>query len=480
MASSPIGPTSPSPRDSSAFRLSRRASLIALAAGCIGGCRSDSTEQADTKPRSSSVPLRIGVFDPMARAADPSANETSWAATLGAAISRAWSLASEQPVEITPLPLPDAALQSEYDRAAVQDAFAAQALRADVLVLPQTLLGTCVKTQTIIPLPPETRDSFEEDYGRPYASVRNGLGNYGGDTLAVAAGAKAFAFLASDPEAVCQDWASYDQWVAGNEGAAAEPLTPGWAATSFLHRCATSLERNWLLDRRNAQPLLNLPEYESVLEQMKQTCARYQSPAMTPSEIWSAIRLGKLRGGIGYEVPSVEASVVAEADEVFDVTVSDSPATTPASRVWFPTQTLLVCLSSGCRQTDASKQLIGWLSGGEQVESLWRTTASLSPTRKPTAISDTQAGSQSKSTYLRWLETRLDAVQVQTPLSLPAAPLYCDALDARIRQCLEGAKSAKESLQAACEDWEQITESVGRESQIVAWKRSQGFGGGLN
>ncbi|MEM6468970.1 MAG: hypothetical protein AAF802_05325 [Planctomycetota bacterium] len=457
-------------------RFSRRSALVAIAAATLSGCRNEVDSPSESAESTSSVPLRIGIYDPLAS----STGDVSEAEAIGESLSRAWSLASEQPLEIVALDVPTEAFDAKYDSDQVSDLFEQQAIGVDILVLPQTLLGTCAKFGCTASLSDQVLKSFEDDFGKLYPAVRNGLGIFGSKAIGVAGGAKAFAFLSSDPEAICQDWNAYHDWVVQNEGLAAEPLAEGWAATSFLHRCASTLERNWLFDRKTVKPLLDTEDYHGVLRQMLETASRYAGDQpLDPAAIWKALRSGRLRGGIGYEVSTVENEIASETTEPLDIAVSDSPAATPPSQIWFPSQTMIMALSSGCRQTDASKRLIGWMSGGEQVESFYRGSESFSPTRKASSVAGSQSSNRLTSNYMRWLDGRLQAVQVRTPLTIPGANLYRAVLDEEVRACLAGEKEPGIALRDASERWDSITESIGRENQVVAWKRAQGFGGGL-
>jgi hypothetical protein len=329
-------------------------------------------------------------------------------------------------------------------------------------------------------------DSFRKNYGKPFPAVANGLGSYGGETLAVAVGAKLFALLAVDSDPHCETWSEYHQWVADLQGNAAEPLAPGWAAVSFLHRCASTISGGWLFDQVTMDPIINGPQYISVLEQLAATAKLYKSEPKNPGEIWRAIRLGKLRGGIGYEVPektsftgesaetdpSGRENQTIEESEQFDISVFNCPLETVTDRVWFGPRTPVASLSIGCRQTDASKRFIGWLTGGERIPLVRQQTACFSKTR----IDANRESSPSTSGYSRWLARRLETPQVIPALILPGAHDYNEALDQAIQSCLTGKRSPTEALDDAGKAWQSITDRIGRKKQISAWMKTLGFG----
>jgi hypothetical protein len=229
-------------------------------------------------------------------------------------------------------------------------------------------------------------------------------------------------------------------------------------------------------------PLIDSEPYVEVLEQMAQTVQRYQSEPMTPGQIFNAIRRGRLQGGLGYEAPAEqtdpaegggEAAGEQAGTEVFDVLVFDCPLETRTDRLWFPQSTPLACLSSGSRQTDASKRLIGWLSGGSELAPLRQRTARFSRTRRPPK----GEGFQTASAYARWLEQRLGTLQVLPSLVLPGGNEYYNVLNRHVRRYLQGEGSAHEALSQAAAQWQTLTDRLGRQRQVGAWKRNLGFGG---
>lgn len=463
--------------------LSRRATFGLLAAGVLTGshltgCNRDevasNTDPTATGGRSD-VPLRIGLFGSAAEAE---------------AIERAWSLSSEQPLAIEvvasitaasdPSASDPSADRSTVGRDSLREHWQDLAERTDVLLISQRLIGEVVEAQAAVEFQDEVLESFQNAYGKPLPAVANGLGNYGGRPWAVPVGAKAFALLTVDPDAHAETWAEYHALVESIGGNAAEPLAAGWAAASFLHRAATTVSRGWLFDRNTMVPEITEDAYRAVLTQMAATAKRYVQPDRTPQAIWSALRSGEIRAGISYETP-LSTTLPDDADpaadvsdrEVFDISVSTGPMETQTERVWFPQDTPLVCISSGSRQTAASKQFAGWLSGGEQTAAIWRQTRRFSGTRR----SNEADAEPRQNAYARWLLQRLQTLQVVPGLSLPGGSSYYDALDRQVRRCCRGEASAETCLAQASEQWESITERFGRNEQTIAWKRSLGFGG---
>jgi multiple sugar transport system substrate-binding protein len=64
---------------------------------------------------------------------------------------------------------------------------------------------------------------------------------------------------------------------------------------------------------------------------------------------------------------------------------------------------------------------------------------------------------------------------VQPDLQIPEANRYFEAIEAQLVQALAGSKSPEEALSDAADEWETITEDVGRESQLQAYRASLGL-----
>ena len=449
-------------------RLDRRTALSifaasvtgTLAAGCSNRNAGDSAESTSAGPVS--APLRIML---VGKQSD------------GEAIQMAWSMTMEQPLAIDVV---------EPTREGGTATLTSRMTLADVAIMPQSLLGGIEQSEEAVPLSDEVLDSYQRDYGKPFPAVAEGLGSYGGETLAVAVGAKLFAVLALDSELPCETWGEYHQWVADLGGNAAEPLAPGWAAVSFLNRCASTISSGWLFNQVTMDPELQGQEYVSTLEQLAATAKLYKSEPKNPREIWQAIRRGKLQGGIGYEVsetmlpvtessgtdPSASSEELSEEAELFDVSVFSCPIETETDRLWFGPRTPLASISIGCRQTDASKRFIGWLTGGERIPLVRQQIERFSKTR----IDVNRNSSQSASAYSRWLAERLMTPQVIPALILPGAHEYNDSLDEAVRRCLDGERSPADALADAANAWQSITDRIGRKQQKVAWQKTLGFG----
>ncbi len=427
----------------------------------LAGCKSESKIAPDIQSRTD-VPLRMLWIG----------NDRD-----AAIIKRKWDAVAQQSLDVTVL---------ELDRSDCQDIAATacqQAKLHDVIVYPMLAAAELSRQNALAPLDRQllggAENSSDDDrdddastaIGRLYPALRNGAAQFAGEAIGLPLGSNLPAVLSTEPIGPLTTWKDYDDWIAQLPGAkagepmAAEPLAPGWAAQMFLWRASTSINTPWLFGNENMQSLVDQNEYVAVLEQMKITADRYANDRKTPQQIWDAITLGELRGGIGWQLPS-------ETDRS-EVSVTSLPRSENQPRLLLDAFVSIISISSGCRQSAASNELLKWLSAGEGNESLQDQVSVMNPTRiEPIVQANGQAKRQSQ--YKTWLCDRL-----QTPLLLPTLQIvrgdrYYSVLDDQVTRCLDGKATAQDALLVVAKKWNQLTEDVGAADQQRAWRRAQG------
>ena len=412
-------------------------SLSIAAAGCSSS--TDATTPSEIASKRVSVPLRVVLVG----------KETE-----AEAITRFYETEAERTIRISAV--------SPDNNESIVDLIK----NADVAIMSHSLLGRLVKSEAIVEFNADVVDELSARYGKPLTAIANTVGKYDSKTWGMAVGAKPFAVLSRDPDLNCDRWNDYHEWVKNLDKKAAEPLAPTWAANSFLNRCALRIDRGWLFNRLSLEPQINEPEYVETLQQLQETSKLYASLDLTPSEVFDGIRRGNLRGGIGFETTMLASENRSSAD-VFDVSVFDCPNETETDRVWLGPQTTLACVSTGCRQSEASRQFIGWLSGGNERFGVYQQSDRMGPTRVGKDELSTGAGSG----YSRWLREHLKATFVSPGLWIPGGPRYYDVLDREVRRCISEEVTAQEALDTAAGQWNAITDDLGREEQIVQWRK---------
>jgi multiple sugar transport system substrate-binding protein len=77
--------------------------------------------------------------------------------------------------------------------------------------------------------------------------------------------------------------------------------------------------------------------------------------------------------------------------------------------------------------------------------------------------------------YLDQTHQSLEADFVQPDLRIPGAFEYLDALDAGVTSALAGQQSPQEALDEVAQEWDEITERLGREKQLKQYRASLGL-----
>ncbi len=431
--------------------LNRRRAIVASATCMVGisilGCDRTSPEAADNEQLDVRVdiPLRI-----------------SWVGTQddADAIRRGWSSVSEQAITIDVIPLnrnhdasnqaPD---QASNHESPTIDEWIRIAKTSDVIGVPMMMIAELAAKQMIQPIAGGNIDQITSDL---LPALRSGVANYGGETFAIPYAAPLPAlFSPSSDDAVDMTWAAYDQRVSGEwSGRAGEPTADGWAATSFLWRCAGATSK-WLVSRESFEPLIDDEAYVQTLELMKRTVMRYDQPRQTPGDIWQRLSQGDLVAGITFPttLPSQETQW----------RVSDLPTTEAGVEGTVPTvfspRLGVIAMTTHCRQTGAAKQFMQWISGGEGSQSTRQLIA-------PTGAVRSSDPSSPTSPYTQWLEQKLES-----PITLPtfhfaAASEYYAVLDRAVTRCLDGKSSASERA-GRCEDAMAIDHQADRGGQPI-------------
>ncbi|MCC9604027.1 hypothetical protein LOC67_26030 [Stieleria sp. JC731] len=409
--------------------------------GCNSSEPDSATKSASTSARSD-VPLRV-VFDGPEQEAE--------------AIKRSYGSAAEQVLSISCVNSRDPGRLGE-----IID----QVKNSDVAIVSQATLGALIKNEAIVDINDDILTEYDSKYGRSYIAIDNSSARYDGSRWGVAAGAKPLAVLSTDPDLSLATWDDYFTWVNDGKESCAEPLAEHWAASSFLNRCSRQVERGWLFDRLSLAPLIKQDGYVDALEGLKQCAAVYKSLDMTPTQVYAGVREGKLLGGIGAETLQIGLENEGGTD-VFDVSTSSCPIETETKRLWLGPETMLACLSTGCRQTEASRQFLGWISGATRESGLHRQTDSLSPTRESIDIA---VGGETTG-YGRWAKEQLTDSLIVTGPWMSGGARYYQVLDQEIRACLTDNKDPRQTLDRVASAWDSITDELGRDQQIAAWRK---------
>ncbi|TWT52495.1 hypothetical protein Pla22_01190 [Rubripirellula amarantea] len=388
-------------------------------------------------------------------------------------IRRGWAAVSEQPLTIEVM-----GKGSRLDSFDVDQLLEA-AKKSDILWVPHFAIPDLVAAGGV--------DSFKDDstldaVNAMLPAIRNGLTQYAGEVHCIPLGPTLPVVMSVDSVASIQSWQGYDKAVTETwKGKAAEPTSEGWAGMMFLWRCGNIVDR-WLFDQNNFDPLITGDDYVAVLEQMKQTHDRYEIKDLSPSEITAMVAGGELRGGISYPIDSQSSNSSAldvtalprRVDDKITDDVEEALRATSSSEhfsVLFDAMTPVLAISASCRQTASSKTFISWITGGESSGNSRRELPAVFPNTPRIASSESSDG-------FEYAATR-DRILAQ-PLTLPGltvlnAPSYYQAIDHAVRACLYQDQPAKNALAEAASTWSKLTDEIGMQQQLKAWRRSRGL-----
>jgi len=374
-------------------------------------------------------------------------------------IHRAWSALSEQPLKITPIQY-----RRENSQSLAADVVAISK-RSDAVIYPISLASDLWVSEVITPLTEEMMAEMETTSGRLLLSLKNGAANYAGQAIGVPLGTSLPALLSSAQIEPVQSWEGYDQLVVESwNGKGAEPSAPGWAGIMFLWRAKSN--EGWLFNRNNFDPLIDSDPYIESLQMFVTTHNRYTAKRQTPSSIWSGVVGGSLQGGIGWW---------HEAESGDEVHVASVPGASESRKVLLDPFSPVISLSANCRQTAATKRFISWISAGEGSSAMRSRVFGTGVVRAASASGTLLSSLAADSTaYNRWLADQLSNPIVLPTLQIRQATKYYAILDHHVGEALDGNATATNALRDVAKAWRGITNAVGVENQLQAWRRAQG------
>lgn len=373
-------------------------------------------------------------------------------------IKRGWGSISDHPLEIQSLPL-------TRDSSGVSDSEMVSAcIRCDVAIVPLSLLPALRQADAIVPLSKTLAEQADQDLGALYPAVRNAAAVFAGEMICMPLGAIQPCLLTNDPVSHLDSWEAYDELVQSWGGLAAEPTAVGWAAVSFLMRCLE--QERWLFDGDSLTPVLSDASYVEALELMVKTCRRCQYQALTPVQVWESVASGALKGGI----TSPSAKLMLDAN----LSVNRLPGGLELEKIMLDPFSPVGVLSASCRQTAIARQFALWISGGDGSQSVRSEISAMGSVRRSPVLVQETGSPVLQSSYQQFLVERLNQPVTLPSLQILEAKQYFDVLDQQVRLAILGENSPSESLTKVCEQWEALTEQVGRDEQMTVWKRING------
>ena len=406
-----------------------------------------------------------------------------------------------------------------------QELKTARRLAADVVIYPAGYLGELAERRLLTPIPSDVMSG--PDVGRGDLLQLQ-------QQLEMAWGKKAMAFSFGSPMLVLyyredvleslgvsvpQTWREYQQVVSAlnaqpglahvgqDPGAASnnapwvpalEPLESTWSAQVLLARAITYAKSPGqvatLFELASMQPRIDSEPFVRALNELAQ--CQHAVPAawraLSPEEVRELFHAGHCALALTWPSATGETSdrtrgafriaPLPGSREVFDATsrewsVQERGRNTPLL-LGVSGRLGSVTWEAGSPQSAA--RLLAWLTGPEVAvdvsardgETTLFRTSQLSRVEQWVELDAPRRAAQDYAELLRTAQTNRDVVFSPR---IPGREDYLSALaDAVRRRLVDGAEAA-ESLAEAARQWEQITESLGRDEQRVAYRRSLGM-----
>ncbi|MGY8766825.1 MAG: ABC transporter substrate-binding protein [Pirellulales bacterium] len=426
-------------------------------------------------------------------------------AHLAQTISREWLAQSDQPLEVKNL--------------SVEELWAQKRLEADAIIYPPQLLGELVHRKWIEPIPKSVHDNevlTESDF---FSLIRRYEIRWDKQLYALPLGSPAIVFMYREDIfeelelAPPTTWEEYQVCVEtiteaqpkltqfpNMQSATLEPLAPGWKANTLIARTAAYAKH-----RDNLSILFNFASMESNLHQpafiqaaedlkaVEQTIPD-ELKELTPAEIGNAFLEGKSAMALGWFTRSKQK-------DLDRVTLPINIVQVPGSRVifnqiqadWVPHNSgkaisvpvisssgLVASITSRAVNTRSTALCLIRLTGSELGFPLSQESEKTTLCRNSTVPLmsnwlDHRFTTELAGKYGKALSRQLNGNQTITALKIPSHQEYMQSLETAVGQLLEEETSAADALKSVSDQWNQITDRIGKDQQKRAFAESLNF-----
>ena len=314
--------------------------------------------------------------------------------------------------------------------------------------------------------------------------------------------------------------------------AVALPLAEGWAAQSFLAMSSPYVRQfgrlSVMFDRNTMKPMLESAGFVRALDELKKiAAANPQSLKMDPASVYQALRNGDAAIGLTWPHSIVadgsdganEADEVDEADDAEEeisianqsnqsdgaalqkaldqLRVAQVPGTADFydsnDSQWVRRESgqsvtvnfhnmpgVLVSNARSRGRKQAAEQFIGWLTEPAIGEILFGQENRSGPFRathlaKIEDWGDPESCSEFRASWSGVLRESHEQALIMTFPKIARSGEYLELLDQGIRKCLQENLSAQDSLAEISQQWESLTESIGRPKQLKLLERNESF-----
>ena len=385
----------------------------------------------------------------------------------------------------------------------------------DIIVYPSHLMGELVQRELVRPVPDEFAHDPRFAVGDILPMLRLHETTWGTQRYASSFGSPALVlyYRADSFDALGLSrpttWDDYEQLTVAfsrhtnditlPKFALAEPLANGWAGQVLLARAAAYAKHpnnySTLFRYKTMEPLIAGAPFVRALEQLA-TAASHSPPNaldLTPDDVRHLFHQGECAMALSW--PAVDTALDGlPPAPVNSMAFAELPGAQQVYHIqdgqWQDRQELhvpllgiagrLLSVTSTTHRTRAALNAMAWLTGHELG-------LVLSPTSKATTIFRTTQLSRPSPWFspgvapatARQYGEVVAAQQLRSSwlcsLRIPGCQRYMAVLDEAVRRTVKRETSAQEALSLAAELWQDISEDLGVEKQLEAYRKSLGL-----
>ena len=388
----------------------------------------------------------------------------------------------------------------------------------DVIIYPSDLMIELIHRGRIAKLNKSVFQSESFNKDDVLTHFRKSGVRYDSETWAVPCGGSLFAMV-YQPQALIdsesqlpETWSQFIRWGqrldegqndlknAGYLPQIAVPLAQGWAAKSFVAIAASYARKKGrlsvLFERRTMRPLITSEAFVRALEELK-SLAKLNAESLdwTPQDIFEKLVQGELAAGVTWPGNFVHKELNQTAAQTLRVhslpgsnTYFDESADAWGTRQANESNVvnlhginnLLASQTKVSRRPQSAIEFLKWLPESTISQTLFASNPNLGPFRV-THLGDAQTwigdrlSVEFENSFVSHLKDAHDQALIMTLPNILRQSEYMAILDKEIRICLQSDLSAKETLEKVAQQWETLTDSIGRKTQSDILRRNSNF-----
>ena len=383
---------------------------------------------------------------------------------------------------------------------------------ADLVVYPTLLLGELAEAKKISKLEYAVWNSDEIDKDSLLNHYRRTLTRYGNEPYAVPLGNPHFAMMynrakfgsqeqdENEPEAaelkLPETWEQLEETLNARNVKLDLPLGPGWAGHSFISRVATNVRArgsfSFLFDRSTMEPLIEQKPFLEALEYLKRTTTK-RSSKLSPEGVFELAANGESAVAMCWPARDAEFKMaqrdalavgkVLGAMKIYDfrrAAWKERLADEEICVDYLGFGGLVASRIAGTRHEDTATSFMKWVSDKRIILKTAGQSERTGPVRA-SHLGDL-SGWAGETVPLEVLDEYADVVRglhdrklVVVFPRIPGSDRYYAAFDRGVRAALAGEKTPEAAMGEVAEEWNRITDSIGRQKQINAMQRESGY-----